>query len=325
MTTPDYVAWIRRHLGRQRVLLVYVTAVVFDDSSCVLVQHRADFDWPGLPGGVLEQDEDLSGCAHREVFEETGLDVSVERLVGVYSDPAYNLAYPNGDRVQQWTVCFACRAVGGRIHPDGREIREVRFQPPAEVMPRLPRHYQHMLRDALSASATPAVERVVLAPRGQPGHIMALRRHVGHGRLLFPGAVAVVRDVQGRVLAIRRGDFGTWDMPGGWCDLGETATGTAVRETHEETGLHVWPMRLLGVYSNPAWIVRYPNGDEVRPVGVMYECGVIGGVLCADGEEALDVAFVDPSGQGAHPLDDSPLHTVFWQDVCHPRPEPYIR
>ncbi|MCZ7545828.1 MAG: NUDIX domain-containing protein [Anaerolineae bacterium] len=146
--------------------------------------------------------------------------------------------------------------------------------------------------------------------------------------MTLPGAATVVRDVNGRVLAIRRGDLGTWDMPGGWCELGETATGTAVREVHEETGLHVRPTRLIGVYSNPAWIVRYPNGDEVRPVGALFECGVIGGRLRADGVEALDVAFIDPDAPdtlGTSPLDASPLHAAFWEDARHPRPEPYLR
>ena len=322
MSPADYVSWIRRLVGQQRILLVYVTAVVFDDEGRVLVQERTDFDWPGLPGGVLEPDEDLVGCAHREVYEETGLHMHIERLVGVYSDPCYNLRYPNGDLVQPWTVCFACRAAGGEPRPDGREARSAHFTAPAAVMPQLPPHYQHMLRDALSPTAAPGVERVVCG--GRTGHVETLRRYTNE-RIMLPGAVAVVHDAQGRVLAIRRSDFGTWDMPGGWCDLGETATATAVREAREETGLHVRPTRLLGVYSNPAWIVRYPNGDEVRPVGVMFACGVIGGVMRADGRESLDVAFVDPGGRGGHTLDDSPLHAIFWRDIQHPRPEPYIR
>ena len=321
----DYVAWIRGHVGRQPILLVYATAIVFGDDGRVLVQRRADFAWPGLPGGVLEPDEDLATCARRETFEETGLEVSITRLVGIYSDPAYNLRYPNGDQIQQWTVCFACRIERGQLRPDGREIRALRFETPADVMPRLPLHYQHMLRDALAATSSPAIERVLTAPPGQPGHIDALRRRVGRARVMLPGVAAVVRDARGRVLAIRRRDFGTWDMPGGWCDLGETSTGTAVREVYEETGLHVRPTRLIGVYSNPAWVVRYPNGDEVRPIGALFECGVIGGALRAGRDEALDAAFIDPTDRGEHPIDDSPLHAVFWDDVRHPCPEPYIR
>jgi 8-oxo-dGTP pyrophosphatase MutT (NUDIX family) len=127
------------------------------------------------------------------------------------------------------------------------------------------------------------------------------------------------------VLATHRSDFGTWDMPGGWCELGETSTGTAVREVREETGLDVRPVRLLGVYSDPAWQITYPNGDQMRPIGAMYACEITGGELRADGAESLDVAFIDPHGQGKHDIDDSPLHRVFWQDVSNPRPEPYIR
>jgi 8-oxo-dGTP diphosphatase len=325
MTPPNYVAWIRAQVGHQRLLLVYVTAVVFADDDRVLVQGRADLDRPGLPGGPLMMDEDLMGCLHRQLHGEAGLHVRAIRLVGVYSHPAHRLRYPNGDLVQPWTVCFAGQVESGQPRPTKREIPGLSFHPAEETMAQLPAHHRQMLRDSLAASATPALEPVVTAPAGRPDHLQTLRRYVGAACVMLPGAVAVVRDEAGLVLAIRRRDTGTWDLPGGWCDLDETATGTAVRETREETSLRVRPSRLVGVYSNPAWIVRYPNGDQVRPVGAMFECEVIGGDLRADGEEALEVAFVDPTGRGEHPLDGSPLHTVFWHDVCHPRPEPYIR
>src|SRR5690606_21290219 len=98
----------------------------------------------------------------------------------------------------------------------------VRFEAPGAALSRLPPHYRHMLGDALAAARTPPIERVVCAPAGQPGHVETLRQYVGAARVTLPGAAAVVRDVSGRGLAIRRGDLGTWDMPGGWCELGET-------------------------------------------------------------------------------------------------------
>ncbi|MBN1286543.1 MAG: hypothetical protein JXB47_14185, partial [Anaerolineae bacterium] len=85
------------------------------------------------------------------------------------------------------------------------------------------------------------------------------------------------------------------------------------------------PVRMTGIYSDPSWVITYPNGDQVRPIGAMFECEIVGGILCADGGESLEVAFVDPTGQGEERLDYSPLHQVFWHDVSHPSDRPYIR
>ncbi|MFB7912085.1 NUDIX hydrolase [Kitasatospora sp. NPDC056076] len=62
-------------------------------------------------------------------------------------------------------------------------------------------------------------------------------------------AGAVVRE-DGRVLAIRRADNGTWEPPGGVLELTETIEDGLRREIHEETGLRVGVDRLTGVYKN---------------------------------------------------------------------------
>ena len=61
-----YVKWIRQHVGPQLIYLVYATALVFDEAERILVQRRYDFDWLGLPGGLLELGESLRDCAIRE-------------------------------------------------------------------------------------------------------------------------------------------------------------------------------------------------------------------------------------------------------------------
>ncbi|KOX13195.1 NUDIX hydrolase [Nocardiopsis sp. NRRL B-16309] len=64
-------------------------------------------------------------------------------------------------------------------------------------------------------------------------------------------AGAVIRE-DGRMLAIRRRDNGTWEPPGGVLELDETPEDGVVREVLEETGIHVEVEQLTGVYKNMA-------------------------------------------------------------------------
>jgi 8-oxo-dGTP pyrophosphatase MutT (NUDIX family) len=126
-------------------------------------------------------------------------------------------------------------------------------------------------------------------------YIFWLRRYVGRRRVFHIGSIAAVRDEQGRVLVMRRSDNGEWDFPGGAMNLGETLTEALVREVREETGLHVAPTKLVGLYTAPeTQNYTYPNGDQIQGWGVFFECCVVGGSLRAEDGEALDLAFVPP-------------------------------
>ncbi|MBE0699228.1 MAG: NUDIX domain-containing protein, partial [Anaerolineaceae bacterium] len=65
-------------------------AIIFDAEGRVLLCHRRDMDAWNLPGGGLENGELPTECVIREVTEETGLEVAIERLVGVYGKPGRN-------------------------------------------------------------------------------------------------------------------------------------------------------------------------------------------------------------------------------------------
>ena len=113
-------------------------AVLFDERGRVLLQRRADFGVWGLPGGALEVGESVDAGIRREVREETGFDVEVERLVGVYSDPAQTtVRYPSGDVVHYVSLVFQCRIVGGAPRTDSESTAQAWFGPdslPADVM-----------------------------------------------------------------------------------------------------------------------------------------------------------------------------------------------
>jgi 8-oxo-dGTP diphosphatase len=128
-----------------------------------------------------------------------------------------------------------------------------------------------------------------------PPHIAFLRERIGHVTLLTSAGAAIIRDERGWVLLIRRGDGRGWSLPGGIMEPGERIVDCAVRETREETGLEVEPVRLVGLYSDPAFMhVTFPNGDQAHLVSATFECRIVSGSLRADGEESLDVAFFSP-------------------------------
>ncbi|HEY1351259.1 MAG TPA: NUDIX hydrolase [Ktedonobacteraceae bacterium] len=65
---------------------VSVSALIFDGER-ILLAHRRAIDWWNLPGGALDPGETVDEALRREVREETGLEVAVGQLVGVYSKP----------------------------------------------------------------------------------------------------------------------------------------------------------------------------------------------------------------------------------------------
>lgn len=102
---------------------------------------------------------------------------------------------------------------------------------------------------------------------------------------------AFIRDAKGRVLLIQRGRppfTGSWGLPGGFCEWGETTEACCARETLEETGLTVEVGQLLGVYSRPE---RDPRGHNVT---VLYECRPISGEAIG-GDDAAAARWFAPA------------------------------
>lgn len=97
-------------------LRVGASAMVRDAQGRVLLQRRADNGRWGLPGGSVEIGETVAAAVVREVQEETGLAVRVDRLVGVYSDPAFQVVrYAGGNVVHYVSLFFACAITGGSL------------------------------------------------------------------------------------------------------------------------------------------------------------------------------------------------------------------
>ena len=101
---------------------VSVAGIVVRDDGRVLVIRRDDNGRWEAPGGVLELEESFEEGVRREILEETGLTVAVERLTGVYKNLARGVV----------ALVYRCRPTGGDIHPTA-EAREVRWMTREDV------------------------------------------------------------------------------------------------------------------------------------------------------------------------------------------------
>ncbi|MBI4927460.1 MAG: NUDIX domain-containing protein [Anaerolineae bacterium] len=121
-------------------------------------------------------------------------------------------------------------------------------------------------------------------------YVGELRRLVGTRPLILVGAETLVFDPQNRLLLLKRTDNGTWVIPGGMMEPGETLEETARRETQEETGLLASQLFFFKMYSGPDFYYRYPHGDEVFIVSAAFICVAYTGDLTT-GDETQEIAF----------------------------------
>lgn len=102
------------------------SALVVDDQGAILMQRRSDSGNWSFPGGVMEIGETLEQCVIRETEEETGLDIEITGILGIYTDPEHVIAYADGEVRQEFNITFYGRVIGGRIEVSS-ESTEVRF------------------------------------------------------------------------------------------------------------------------------------------------------------------------------------------------------
>ena len=120
------------------------SALVTDEAGWVLLHRRADSGNWALPGGTMDIGETLGQCIIREVKEETGLDIQITGLLGIYTDPQHVIAYADGEVRQEFNITYLGRVVGGSLAVSD-ESTEVRFIDPTEF-DQLPIHDTVRLR-----------------------------------------------------------------------------------------------------------------------------------------------------------------------------------
>jgi len=102
-------------LGKEGKLRLGCSAAIFDEQGRVLLTRRADNGQWCLPSGGMEPGESAAEACEREVWEETGLNIRVKRLVGIYSDPDQLVIYPDGNKFQIVALHFEAESIGGQL------------------------------------------------------------------------------------------------------------------------------------------------------------------------------------------------------------------
>lgn len=131
-------------MGGPETPKIMVDVIVPSEEGHVLLIRRGSDPYEGqwaLPGGFVEVGETLEAAAAREAEEETGLEVEIIRLVGVYSDPDRD---PRGHNV---SVAYLARAQEGE--PSGAsDAAEAAFLDPSTV--ELAFDHKKIVADALA-------------------------------------------------------------------------------------------------------------------------------------------------------------------------------
>jgi 8-oxo-dGTP diphosphatase len=113
--------------------------------------------------------------------------------------------------------------------------------------------------------------------------------------VVVPSVFVAVRWLGGRLLLVRRCDSGSWELPGGRVDVGESALAAAVRETAEESGVRVQVTEFAGLFTDPGCVIRSADGEVRQQFALLFRARVLGGVPRGDLRETSEAAWVAPA------------------------------
>lgn len=103
-------------VGREGVLRLGASGLIFDKArEQVLLTRREDNGRWCLPGGGMDAGESAAEACVRELLEETGLEVRVTKLIGIYTTPDILMEYPDGNRTQPVAFSFEAEITGGEL------------------------------------------------------------------------------------------------------------------------------------------------------------------------------------------------------------------
>jgi len=159
MTTPDFIVHLREKVGTLPLWLSGVTAVVVRGDDVLIIKRADNGRWAPV-AGIIEPGEHPADTAEREVLEEAGMVVEVERVAGI--DVSATTTYDNGDVARYLVVVVRCRWVSGDPHPVDGEATDaiwVKADDLASLDPKLSEASLRRIAWALSDDTAAAFRR----------------------------------------------------------------------------------------------------------------------------------------------------------------------
>ena len=103
-------------IGKEGKLRPGASAMIFDGArERILMTQREDNSRWCLPGGGMDPGESAAETCVREVLEETGLEVRITKLVGIYTTPDLLIEFPDGNKIQPVAFSFEAEITGGEL------------------------------------------------------------------------------------------------------------------------------------------------------------------------------------------------------------------
>jgi 8-oxo-dGTP diphosphatase len=133
MPASAYVTNLRAKVGSGLLMFPTVSAVIFNDRGEILLGQRSDNHQWSVIAGMMDPGEQPADALVREVQEETGVQVTIERLAGV---ALHEVIYGNGDHCHMVNTWYRCRAIGGEARVNDSESVAVGWFAP-EALPDL--------------------------------------------------------------------------------------------------------------------------------------------------------------------------------------------
>jgi 8-oxo-dGTP pyrophosphatase MutT (NUDIX family) len=146
MPVPPFIVELRKLVGTHQLWLPAVTAVVVRDGAVLLTRRADNGEWAPVTG-ILDPGEEPAVGAAREALEETGVEVSVDRLASVSVTPP--VVHGDGDRAIYLDLTFACSHVAGEARVADDENLEVRWWP-LDALPPMDASLRQRIDDAVA-------------------------------------------------------------------------------------------------------------------------------------------------------------------------------
>jgi len=113
--------------------IVPAAAAAIIENGKILMIRRVDNDKWSLPGGTLDFGESLEECITREVKEETGLEIQVDKIINIYSNPNILIEYANGEVRQEFTTVYKAEKISGELKIDN-ESKDIKWIPLIDML-----------------------------------------------------------------------------------------------------------------------------------------------------------------------------------------------